>query len=201
VGDGGSKRKEQFMKRIINSERAEIIRKPGAKRALPLIEHKPVEQSRKDFYEGQKVSLIIGEETRIGFTAVINDDAEGVLYKSEVFQPLKEGQRIDGFIKKIRDDKKIDLSLYRQGYKKVDSLADRILEKLKSSGGFIPVTDKSDPESISELFGISKKTYKMIAGRLYKDKLISIEDDGIRLIVQRPKAQGAGSKVMRKLRR
>jgi predicted RNA-binding protein (virulence factor B family) len=186
------------MKRIHNAEKVEIIRKAGSVSVSSKKESNPAERRPDDFYEGQKVSLVIGEETALGFKAVINSEAEGVLYKSEVFQPLQEGQKIDGFIKKIREDKKIDLSLYKQGYKKIDSLADRILEKLKSEGGFIPVTDKSAPETISELFGISKKAYKMIAGRLYKDRLISIEDEGIRLIVQRPKAQGTGRMEARK---
>jgi predicted RNA-binding protein (virulence factor B family) len=186
------------MKRINKTEKVEIIRKAGRNTITPKQENNPVERQSDDFREGQKVSLVIGEETAIGFKAVINSEAEGVLYKSEVFQPLQEGQKIDGFIKKIREDKKIDLSLYKQGYKKIDSLADRILEKLKSEGGFIPVTDKSAPETISELFGISKKAYKMIAGSLYKDRLISIEDEGIRLIAQRPKAQGTGRMEARK---
>jgi uncharacterized protein len=186
------------MKRIHNAEKVEIIRKAGSVSVSPKKENDRAELRSDEFREGQKVSLIIGEETTLGFKAVINDEAEGVLYKSEVFQPLQEGQRIDGFIKKIREDKKIDLSLYKPGYKKIDSLAGRILEKLKSEGGFIPVTDKSAPETISELFGISKKTYKMVAGRLYKDRLISIEDEGIRLIVQRPKAKGTGRMEARK---
>jgi uncharacterized protein len=186
------------MKRIHNAEKVEIIRKAGSVSVPSKKGNYRAELRPDEFHEGQKVSLIIGEETTLGFKAVINDEAEGVLYKSEVFQPLQEGQRIDGFIKKIREDKKIDLSLYKQGYKKIDSLAGRILEKLKSEGGFIPVTDKSTPEAISELFGISKKTYKMVAGRLYKDRLISIEDEGIKLIVQRPKAQGTGRMEARK---
>jgi predicted RNA-binding protein (virulence factor B family) len=184
-------------KRVVNADKAEIIRKVNRTPMAAETPHKPLVQPGDDFQEGQRVSLVIGEETRIGFTALINNHSEGILYKNEVFQPLNQGQRIDGFIKKIREDKKIDLSLYKPGYKKVDALADRIMEKMKSQGEFIPVTDKSPPKVISELFGISKKTYKMVVGRLYRDRLISIEDGGIRLKTDnttRHKAQGARRK-------
>jgi uncharacterized protein len=168
-------------KRVVNADKVEIIRKVSRAPIAAERHQKPLEQLEDDFREGQRVSLVIGEETEIGFTALINNHSEGILYKNEVFQPLREGQMIEGFIKKVREDKKIDLSLYKPGYKKVDALSNRVIERLKSEGGFIPVTDKSSPITISDLFGISKKTYKMIVGRLYKDRLISIEDDGIRL--------------------
>jgi uncharacterized protein len=187
------------MKRIVNADKVEIIRKVNRAPMASERHQKPLEQPEDDFLEGQKVSLVIGEETGLGFTAVINDKAEGILYKNEVFQLLKEGQRIDGYIKKIREDKKIDLSLYKPGYKKVDSLSNRVIERLKSEGGFIPVTDKSSPEVISDLFGVSKKAYKMIVGKLYKDRLIGLEDDGIRLNT-RPKAQGPGSRERRRIK-
>jgi uncharacterized protein len=173
------------MKRITNADKVEIIRK---RRLPPTVEDRksrPLEETPGEFYEGQKVELLIGEETDIGFKAVINNNTEGVLYKNEVFQPLRRGQRIDGFIKKIREDQKIDLSLQAPGYKKVDALSENIVDRLKARGGFIPVTDKSSPETISALFGVSKKTYKMIVGKLYKKRIITIEDDGIRL-TQRP---------------
>jgi uncharacterized protein len=168
-------------KRVVNADKVEIVRKVNSAPVAAEKPHQALELPGDDLQEGQRVSLVIGEETGIGFTAIINNHSEGILYKNEVFQPLRQGQSIDGFIKKIREDKKIDLSLYKPGYKKVDALSNRVIERLKSEGGFIPVTDKSSPEVISELFGISKKTYKMIVGRLYKDRLISIEEGGIRV--------------------
>ena len=183
------------MKRITNADKAEIIRKrknPSAPKGPVMSSQQPPSNLR----EGQKVSLIIGEETEIGYKAIITNRDEGILYKNEVFQPLKKGQRLEGFIRKIREDKKIDLSLYKPGYKKVDALSDRIIERLQSQGGFIPVTDKSAPEKIAELFGVSKKAYKMIIGRLYKNRLIDIEEDGIRLI---NKAQGTKRKAQGKI--
>lgn len=170
------------MKRGTNADNVEIIRKstrtPKASERHPGLS----ERDPGDFYEGQKVALLIGEATDIGFKAIINNDSEGVLYKNEIFQTLRRGQRIEGFIKKIREDQKIDLSLQAPGYKKVDSLSEKVVDRLKTKGGFIPVTDKSSPEAISALFGVSKKTYKMIIGKLYKNRIITIEDDGIRLI-------------------
>jgi len=135
-----------------------------------------------EFQEGQSVELVIGDLTELGYKALINDSREGVLYKNEVFQTLRKGQRITGFIKKVRDDGKIDLCLQRPGHEKVDEVSEKIVDKLKAQGGFISVTDKSAPEIIYGLFGVSKKTFKKAIGALYKKRLILIESNGIRLI-------------------
>lgn len=135
-----------------------------------------------EFVEGEEVDLMIYNETDIGFKAIINGAHWGILYKNEVFQPLKTGDIIKGFIKKIRDDNKIDLSLQKTGFEFLDDVAERILAKLKDQDGFIPVSDKSSPETISEYFGISKKSFKKSVGSLYKKRLIAIEDEGIKLI-------------------
>jgi len=134
-----------------------------------------------DYQEEQEVNLIICNKTNIGYKAIINNTHWGVLYTNEVFQTLEKGQKIKGYIKKVREDKKIDLSLYKQGYEKVDDSLNKILDTLKKHDGFIPVTDKSSPETIYKMFGLSKKTYKKIIGALYKKRLISIEKDGIKL--------------------
>jgi predicted RNA-binding protein (virulence factor B family) len=134
-----------------------------------------------EFLEGQKVALRISDLTEMGFTAVINGTRKGILYKNEVFQPLKIGQEIDGFIKKVRDDNKIDLCLQRPGYKAVNDLSRKIMDELHQRGGFIALTDKSRPKAIADLFGVSKKTFKKAVGNLYKKRLITLEKDGIRL--------------------
>jgi predicted RNA-binding protein (virulence factor B family) len=131
--------------------------------------------------EGQKVTLIISSRTRAGFVAVINGDRKGLLYKNEIFQPLKIGQEIDGFIKKIRPDNKIDLSLYKSGYRSTDMLSRKILDALRKQGGFMAVTDKTRPQIIAELFGVSKKSFKQAIGNLYKKRRIILEKNGIRL--------------------
>lgn len=108
-----------------------------------------------------------------------------MLYKNEVFEQLEPGRHIKGFIKKLRDDGKIDLSLQKSGYEKVDDLTQRIIHILREQRGFIPVTDKSSPEIIYDLFGVSKKTYKKAVGALYKKRIITLEEDGIRLNEER----------------
>jgi len=113
---------------------------------------------------------------------MINKSQWGLIYKNEVFQPLRKGQHIKGFIKKLRDDGKIDLCLQKPGYEKVDEVSEKIINKLKAAGGFVSVTDKSPPEIIYGLFGVSKKTYKKAIGALYKKRLIIIENEGLKLI-------------------
>ncbi|RJQ20601.1 MAG: GntR family transcriptional regulator [Nitrospiraceae bacterium] len=135
-----------------------------------------------EFQEGQSVELLIYDRTDLGYKSIINNSRRGILYKNEVFQPLKNGQRITGFIKKVRDDGKIDLCLQKPGYENIDDVSQKILDKLRAQGGFIPATDKSSPEIIYGLFGVSKKTYKKATGALYKKRLITIEDNGISLI-------------------
>jgi len=134
----------------------------------------------------------------MGFTAVINGTHKGILYKNEVFQPLKIGQEIDGFIRKVRDDKKIDLCLQKPGYKAIDALSPKFMDKLQQQGGFIAVTDKSRPKVIADLFGVSKKTFKKTIGNLYKKRLITLEKDGIRLLERKSKNHARISVVQHK---
>lgn len=132
------------------------------------------------FTEGQSVDLLICSQTEIGYKAIIDNARWGILYKNEVFQLLRKGQRLPGFIKKVRDDGKIDLCLQLPGYAQIEGAAEKIIAALKSQDGFIPVTDKSPSASIYGIFGISKKTYKKAIGSLYKRRLIVIDDHGIR---------------------
>ena len=142
---------------------------------------RPPEELPPAFEEGQRVELVIGNKTELGYKAAINDIAEGMLYKNEVFQRLKKGERVTGFIKKVREDGKIDLCLQWSGPEKVDEVSQKILDQLKGSEGFLPVTDKTPPHIIYSLFGVSKKTYKKAIGGLYKKRLILIGENGIRL--------------------
>ena len=135
-----------------------------------------------NFHVSQKVELLICNQTDIGYKAIINGTHWGVLYYNEVFQSLKSGQKTKGYIKKVRDDNKIDLSLQKLGYEKVDDITETILTVLKEQGGFISVTDKSTPETIHKLFGVSKKTYKKAIGAIYRKRLITIENNGIKLV-------------------
>ena len=131
------------------------------------------------FRMGEKVSLLVYAKTDLGFKAIINGSHTGVLYENEIFQPISLGQKVDGFIKHLRTDGKIDLSLQPSGYRGVDEFSRRILEALEKNNGFLAVTDKSSAETIEALFGMSKKKYKMTIGTLYKKELIGMDPGGI----------------------
>lgn len=136
-----------------------------------------------DFTVGQKVSLLIADKTELGVKAIINHTHWGMLYGNELFEPVRKGQKRDGYIKRIRDDQKIDLVLHQPGYGKVLSITDSILHKLKENDGALTLSDKSPPEAIYAEFGVSKKVFKQAIGALYKQKLISLDKaHGIRLI-------------------
>ena len=135
-----------------------------------------------EFEEGQEVDLLTWDKTDLGVKVIINAQFSGMLYHNEIFQPLQPGQRIKGFIKKLRNDEKIDVSLQKQGYEQVQDISAVILAKLKASGGYIEATDRTSPESIKHMFGVSKKVFKKAVGALYKDRLINIEENGIRLM-------------------
>jgi len=134
-----------------------------------------------DFKPQQAVNLIIANSTDLGYKAIINHSHWGVLYENEVHQRLSFGQSKKGFIKHVRPDGKIDLSL-QGGQETRDKYAKIILNYLRKQNGFAPVHDKSDPQLISDLFGMSKGAFKRAIGGLYKQKIISIEKDGIRLL-------------------
>lgn len=140
-----------------------------------------LDQMPPAFAAGQEVDLLICEQTELGYKAIINNSHWGVLYKNEVFYELHQGQQLKGFIKKIREDQKIDLCLHKPGPEKVSDLSGEIFNKLAAQAGFLAVTDTSTPEAIYAMFGVSKKTFKKALGALYKRKLITIEENGIRL--------------------
>ncbi len=141
-----------------------------------------LDKTAPEYAVGEEVELIIESETDLGYKAIINNQHWGILYENEVFEQLAKGLKIKGYIKKIRTDNKIDLSLHPLGYEKVDPLTQMILDELNKAGGFIAVSDKSDAEEVYRIFGISKKSFKQAIGALYKKRIISIKPEGIRLI-------------------
>lgn len=143
---------------------------------------KHLNETAHNFSEGDRVNLLIYDSTKISYKAIINNTHTGLLYKNEVFKEIKTGQKINGYIKKIREDRKIDLCLEKPGFTKVISIADKILLFLKQNEGVLYITDKSSPKEISEFFGVSKSTYKKALGTLYKKKLISFADGEIVLL-------------------
>lgn len=141
-----------------------------------------IDDSKPDLEIGQEVELFIISKTDLGWKAIINQQYAGVIYKNEVFVNLETGQITKGFVKKIREDYKIDLMLQQPGFEKVDEFSTNLHDMLISEGGFLPFTDKSPAEDIYEKFGVSKKTFKKAVGDLYRSRLIILEDNGIRLV-------------------
>lgn len=129
----------------------------------------------------QEVDILIADETELGYKVIINNAHSGLVYYNQVFRRLEKGEKMKGYIMDIREDEKIDVSLTPLGYRKVEGVAGNILETLNAQGGYLPVHDKSDPERIYALFGCSKKAFKQAIGALYKQHLINIEPEGIRL--------------------
>jgi predicted RNA-binding protein (virulence factor B family) len=127
------------------------------------------------YKEGEEVDLLVHEQVDLGYRVIVNHAHEGMLYRSEVFKKLFSGQEIKGYVKKVREDHKIDLILQKPGYEGVDDIAQAILKTIKASGGKMTVTDKTAPEDIYALFGVSKKVFKKAIGALYRKKLIIIE--------------------------
>ena len=133
--------------------------------------------------KGEEVDLIVSHITEIGINVIINEKHKGLIYKDEVYDnSIRTGDKMRGFIKTIRPDNKIDVALQVQGYQSIEPNADIILDELKSTRGFLRLTDNSDPEDIKTVLKMSKKNFKKAIGALYKEKLIEIKEDGIYLV-------------------
>ncbi len=140
-----------------------------------------LDNKKADFKPEQAVDLTIYAKTDLGYKAIINGQGTGVLYSNEIFKPLAYGEKTKGVIKKIRDDGKIDLILRAAGHKATEDIGLKIIELLEDHHGFYALTDKTPAEEIYELFGVSKKKFKIALGGLYKMRVISVSDEGIRL--------------------
>jgi len=140
-----------------------------------------LEDDQHDFRPHQTVDLIIGNSTDLGFKAIVDNSHWGLLYKDEVDQQLSFGQSVQGYIKHVRDDGKIDLSL-KSSRQIRDDHSQVIQDYLREHEGFAPVHDKSPPAQIFDLFGMSKGQFKKAIGGLYKERVLRIENDGIRLV-------------------
>ncbi|WP_087017745.1 CvfB family protein [Thaumasiovibrio subtropicus] len=143
--------------------------------------NKFLDQSPAKYKRGEQVEIQIAEITDLGYKAIIDHQHWGLIFKTESFGKLFIGKRLKAFVKNVRPDGKIDLSLQKLGRGKVDDLADKVLTSLERKGGYIPLSDKSSPEAIFQEFRTSKATFKKTIGGLYKQGLIVIEREGIRL--------------------
>lgn len=139
--------------------------------------------------EGDEVDLVVYHHSELGYSAIVNNLHNGLIYDNEVFQRLHVGQKLKGFVKLVRPDNKLDISLQPIGYEKAKEVnTDMILRLLKEDQGFLPFGDKSTPDEIYATFGISKKAFKKAIGALYREKQIVIEEEGIRLLDKDPSA-------------
>lgn len=133
-----------------------------------------------DLEIGQKVDLIIGVETALGYTVLIDETHEGLIYRNEIFKPLEEGVKTTGYVKNIREDGKIDISLQPQGYRNtIAGDKEKILKRLEKNRGTLQLTDKSSPEAIKFQLQMSKKAFKRALGALYKEKKVRLLSDRI----------------------
>ncbi len=132
--------------------------------------------------EGDEADLIVTHITEAGINVIINEKHKGLLYKNEVFEDLRTGDRIIGYIKKIRPDGKIDVSRRPLGVANLEQSAQEVYDYLKQNKGFIPLTDKSNPEEIKDLLEMSKKSFKKAIGILYKEKKVDLRPDGVYLL-------------------
>ena len=138
------------------------------------------------YAEGQAVRLIVVGESPMGYNAVIENAHRALLYRAEVGQALSLGATFQGYVRRIREDGKIDVALDRAGHQRIYSYTEVILEKLRASGGRLPLNDDSSPEEIRAALGMSKKAFKQAIGSLFKARQIVIEQHGIRLTEAKP---------------
>ncbi|EJG1631121.1 GntR family transcriptional regulator [Vibrio parahaemolyticus] len=143
--------------------------------------NKWLDKTPANYEVNEEVDLIIAERSQLGYKAIVNGKHWGMIFPSDVFGKLFIGKKLKGYIKQVREDGKIDLSLQKVGVAKMDDLSSKIIDLLENKGGFLPLNDKSSPEAIFDAFRTSKGTYKKTIGGLYKQGKIVIEKDGIRL--------------------
>ena len=133
------------------------------------------------YHEGEAVHLLVASKSPLGYNLIINHAHRGLVYNADVPSPLKVGQVVEGYVRNVRPDGKVDIALGRAGYRRIGEVSETVLAKLRAAGGRLPFHDGSLPEEIRDAFGVSKKAFKQAIGALYKDRLIRIEPDGIYL--------------------
>ncbi len=140
-----------------------------------------LDNARLTIAEGDEVDLIIWERTDLGYNVIVNEFHKGLVFKSDIFKTLHIGDRMKGFVKKIREENKLDITLEKIGIERFEPLIQRIVDALKDNSGYLPLHDDSPPEEISKTLGMSKRNFKKSIGSLWKSGVIQFEDEGIRL--------------------
>lgn len=152
-------------------------RPTGTTKVTRILDREEIELKEKE-----EVDILVWEKTKLGYKVIINHIYEGLIYHNEIYKNVFVGKPMTGYVKKIREDKRIDISLERIGYKAVLEHTDVILEAMQDNDGMLPLHDKSNPEDIKDTLRMSKKVFKKAIGSLYKEKKIRIEEDGIYLV-------------------
>ena len=133
------------------------------------------------YQQGEEVNVMIWQKTDLGYKVIVDNRFGGLVYQREIFQALEPGMKMQAYVRQVREDRKIDLTLQKDGFQKVDDFSEVLLQYIKEQGGYTHLNDKSAAEEIYETFGVSKKTFKKAVGDLYKKRLILLVEDGIRL--------------------
>ncbi|HLP20531.1 MAG TPA: S1-like domain-containing RNA-binding protein [Chitinophagales bacterium] len=135
--------------------------------------------------QNDEVDLLITYENEVGIRVIVNQMHWGILFKNEIFNKIEKGTHVKGYVKKVREDGKLDIALQKQGIAAAKDVCDVLLEKLKEHKGFLHLSDVSPPEVIHEVLGISKKNFKKAVGILYKEGKIDLKENVIRLVVEK----------------
>ncbi len=136
-----------------------------------------------DLKAGDEVDLLLYEKTDLGMNAIVNNMYKGLIFRSDIHKSIKPGEIVKGYVKKVRDDGKIDLSLDPIGFRQsIDKNTSILLDALKANNDFLNLTDKSSPDEINRVLGLSKKAFKRAVGNLYKQKKITLSEKGIKLV-------------------
>lgn len=146
-------------------------------------------RTKPPYETDEEVDIIVWRRTDLGWKVIVNGNHSGLVFANEVFRDLKTGDRLKGYVKRVRTDGKIDIVLQRHGVAGDDDSSMRLLSTIEAQRGFLPLNDNSSPDEIYSMLGMSKKAFKRAAGKLYKQRLIIIDDDGLRLAAGRPDKQ------------
>ncbi|MGP9664384.1 CvfB family protein [Halomonas sp. AOP22-C1-8] len=173
----------------------QIFRPDPGKRVLVMLyeddQGRPVASMRLDRFltddawaleKGNEVSVVVADRTDLGMKVAVDHRYWGLIYQDDISQPLRRGQALKGYVKQRREDGRLDISLLPPGAARLDVVGDKILKALRESGGYLPLGDKSDAHAIKARLGVSKSAFKQAIGRLYKQQLITLEPDAIRLV-------------------
>ena len=134
-----------------------------------------------EYQSGDEVEVMVWQKTDLGYKVIVDNKFGGLVYQKEIFKPLEPGMRMQAFVRQVREDGKIDLTLQKDGLQKVGDFAEILLQYIKDNGGHTSLNDKSAAEDIYDTFGVSKKTFKKAVGDLYKKRLVILVEGGIQL--------------------